>query len=158
MAGNTVPLVTDVNSLPSPQYYNTGTGVYEYVNGNGGNLYSISAPITPYHTTAVAGYEAAHQVKSSSGQFYAINGTMNNTTNPRWIMVFDSASAPSASAVPLIQIAVVQAVAGQGDTNFGFTPNRPYTLANGLYVASSSTGGTYTASGTADCFYIVEYI
>jgi hypothetical protein len=157
MAGNTQPLVTDVNSLAAPQYFNTITNAYEYVNGNNGNLYSIPGPITPYHTQAGTGYEEKNVVKNLPGIFYGLSGTMNNINNPRWIMVFNAISQPTTGTVPLIQVSVVQAVSGQGDTNFSYNPTHPYTMSTGIYIASSSTGGQYTPAGTADCFYMVDY-
>ena len=158
MSGQTQPLVTDVNSLPSPQYFNTITNAYEYTNGQNGQIYTVPAPITPYHTTAVGGYEEKNQVKGSTGTFYGLSGTMNNSTNPRWIMIFNSTVQPTTGTIPIIQVSVVQTVTGQGDTNFSYTPTHPYSMSLGIYIASSSTGGTYTPAGTNDCFYMVDYV
>lgn len=75
----------------------------------------------------------------------------NFSANSRYMQVFDSAEAPEAGDVPLIQLKLPAGTQSSVDSSvIQFLP-----LSNGLVIAMSSTGNTYTATNADEMFLTV---
>jgi hypothetical protein len=91
--------------------------------------------------------------KASPGVLWSIACTIDPADNPstrRWLMVFDKATAPVNTDIPVYKIPV----AGGGNTVVEFP--RGMSLATGVSVALSSTVDNLTLP-TAENFFEVEY-
>jgi hypothetical protein len=118
MAQNTVLMVTDVDGIPSPQYYHSVTGAYEYLNGAGNAIYTTLSPTTSHHTTATRGYEIQNRVRvqSVSGIVIGFNGTYK-ATDSRWLIIFDTASNPPSSTTVSMDQGLVEANSAGNERN-----------------------------------------
>lgn len=88
-----------------------------------------------------AAAEETRLVYSGGGLLFALVVTNSNAA-ARFVYVFDAVTATGTPIVPPIP------VPAGGQVTFALPFAIPYT--NGLFVASSSTNATYTASGSAD--------
>lgn len=104
------------------------------------------APDT-YSSTA---YEASKAVKASSGIIYGISG-YNSKAGAQFIQIFDSATVPADTAVPIFTMTVP--TVANFNVDFGTFGLR---CGAGIAVSNSSTGPTKTI-GSADCFFTVRY-
>jgi hypothetical protein len=133
------------------QFFYLAGAVYDSGN-NVGELFARPAPISPFK---VGAYAVGATAKSGAGTFFGASGQYNGSANG-WIMVFDAVSAPSTGTVPLYATAV--GPASGPDVNWFISPGKPCKFATGLYVALSTTGGTFTASAVAALTGTVEYL
>lgn len=152
-------IVFDTAGNAAPQFWDDVLDEYAYAAGSVydsgnkvGELFARQAPIVPY---GIGAYAAHATVKSSAGTFFGAYGQYKGSVNA-WIMIFDASSAPTTGATPLAAIAV--APIGAIDNNWSMQPGKPYTFSTGLYVALSSTGGTFTASSNTDLTGTIEYL
>jgi hypothetical protein len=86
-------------------------------------------------------------IKASPGLLFEMT-ISNVTTNDRYVWLFDSLSAAGAVAIPPIKVPAGATLSLEGMAE-------PFST--GLYVASSTTHSTYTASGTADLIMTARY-
>lgn len=101
-------------------------------------------PSTAVYESAAA--EDNHQIKASPGILYGFMVTNFNAA-ARYIYVFDSAA--GATGLPLIPPIPLTA-AGTAGSIAAIFPGFALPFTAGIYVASSSTGPTFTDSGAAD--------
>ena len=100
-----------------------------------------------YHTAA---YAASGAIKASQGVLFSIFG-YNSKASAQFIQIFDSATVPADTAVPIITFTV------PASSNFAIDSNSvkvPFT--NGIAWSNSSTGPTKTI-GSADVFLTAVY-
>ncbi|MFA5670654.1 MAG: hypothetical protein WC967_15560 [Balneolaceae bacterium] len=94
-------------------------------------------------------YEASHVIKDTAGSLLGFTGYNSGPT--QWIHVYDSATLPADTAVPVVILKVA------ADDNFSWDSGRePYPFASGIVIANSTTGPTKTI-GAADCWFNVLY-
>ncbi len=95
-------------------------------------------------------YEAARRVKSGPGLLFGFSVYSSNGGN-QFIQLHDLEAAPATGAVPsaVFTIATVSNLA----VSYIF-PGRFFQ--QGIWIANSSTGPTYTA-GSADCFFDAQF-
>lgn len=102
--------------------------------------------ITGATDVSSSAYEASHVIKASAGTLVALVG-YNSKASAQFVQVFDSATVPADTAVPLLTFTVA------ATSNFSVTvPITGLPCLNGIAVANSSTGPTKTI-GSADCFF-----
>lgn len=152
-------IVLDTNSNAAPQLWDDTLDEYAYAGGavyDTGNkvaeLFARQAPIVPYN---IGAYAIGGTAKSSAGTFFGAYGQYNGTVNG-WIMVFNATSAPTTGTVPIAATAVGPN-AGP-DVNWYISVGKPYTCSTGIYIALSTTGGTFTASAVTAITGTVEYL
>lgn len=93
-----------------------------------------------------AAYEKSHILKASAGSLLSLKG-YNSKGSAQWIQVFDSATLPADTAVPLLTFTVATVA------NFDVPlPPGGLKCANGIVVCNSSTGPTKTI-GSDDVFF-----
>ncbi|HEX9503619.1 MAG TPA: hypothetical protein VF974_04845 [Patescibacteria group bacterium] len=94
--------------------------------------------------------EASHVIKAAAGNLYGIFGYSNRVSS-QFIQVFNSATVPADTAVPIITFTV------PASSNFSLDLGQlPIQFGTGISVSNSSTAATKTA-GSADCFFNVLY-
>jgi hypothetical protein len=77
----------------------------------------------------------------------------NFSANNRWLQVFDDSAAPEAGDVPLMQLKLPASSQSAIDSScINFLP-----MTNGIVIAMSSTGNSYTATGADEVFLTVFY-
>lgn len=91
-------------------------------------------------------------VKSGAGKLFAIIVTNFNAAG-RWVYLFDSSTNSGALLVPPVYL---PAGGSAGSTTI-VQVRAAIPFANGLYVASSSTGPIYTAAASADLIIAAFY-
>jgi len=110
---------------------------------------------------ASAAAENNAQVTTTQSILYGFDGSNTDTSNAVFIQVFDSKTAPAANSVPIINIAVP--ARGSSTTiangNFGYSCSTSFgeKFVNGIFIAASSTDGTYTAISTGKTLFHVQY-
>lgn len=101
------------------------------------------------NSTSVA-YETNRVVKTSAGRLYGFLG-YNSKATAQFILVFDAASLPADTAVPVEVITVA------GVSNFSVEyGDHGRAFSTGIVLCNSSTGPTKTI-GSADCWFDVQY-
>jgi len=90
--------------------------------------------------------EASHVLKAGAGTLVQIIG-YNSKTSAQFIQLFNSATVPADTTVPIAVFTV------PATSNFSFdTPHTGLPFATGIAVSNSSTAATKTV-GSADCFF-----
>lgn len=98
-----------------------------------------------------AAYEASHVLKASAGKLLFLN-VYNSKGSAQFIQLFNSATVPADTAVP-VMVVTVPTVA---DKQFSIPiSGMPFTT--GIAVSNSSTGPTKTI-GSADCYFTAVII
>lgn len=95
-------------------------------------------------------YAGSGVIKASAGTLYQITG-VNDTASAAWLQIFDSATAPAASAVPKF----TYKLAVNEKYNLPFPMGRAF--ANGISWGLSSTGNLFTAQGTPLAWVNAQY-
>lgn len=98
-----------------------------------------------------AAYEASRLVKASAGTLYGFAG-FNSKVSAQFILVFDAASLPADTAVPVFVLTAPSAA--NFSVDFGVYGRR---FATGIVMCNSSTGPTKTI-GAADCWFDARYL
>lgn len=104
----------------------------------------------PNNSTSAA-YVASQVVKASPGNVYGLSG-YNSKASAQFIQLFDSATVPADTAVPVTVITVP--ATSNFSIDFGVY-GRKFTT--GIAISNSSTGPTKTI-GSADCWFDVRYV
>lgn len=94
--------------------------------------------------------EASRVVKSGPGVLYGLAVT-NTKASAQYVQVFDAATVPADTAVPLLAASVPA-----GDA-LGLTWLPGRTFLTGIVVCNSSTQGTKTI-GSADCLFDAQFL
>jgi hypothetical protein len=98
-----------------------------------------------------ATYENSHIAKASGGTFFRVEG-YNSKASAQFIQVFDSATVPADTSVPLYTFTAA------ATSNFSLDLHTfGDTFGAGIVVCNSSTGPTKTI-GSADCFFTIKFI
>lgn len=105
---------------------------------------TVGLPITQVTSAA---YETSHVLKATPGTLYGIAG-YNSKASAQFIQLYDSATLPADTAVPVGPIITVPATSNFS-IDFGVY-GMPFV--NGIVVGNSSTGPTKTI-GSADCWF-----
>lgn len=104
----------------------------------------------PTNVTSTA-LEASHVIKATPGTLYGLSG-FNNKASAQYIQIFDSATVPADTAVPV----ATQLVPGTTPYAFDYgIYGRGF--ATGIAVSNSSTLATKTI-GSADCWYDAQFV
>lgn len=91
-------------------------------------------------------YEASRVLKASAGTLISLIG-INSKTSAQFIQLYDSATVPADTAVPVLPFIV------PASSNFSVdVPITGMPFSTGIAVANSSTGPTKTI-GAADCWF-----
>jgi hypothetical protein len=109
--------------------------------------YGLDSPLL--NSTSVA-YEESRIVKASAGRLFGFSG-FNSKASAQFILIFDSATLPADTAVPVSVISVATVAnfsVEYGDHGRAFT--------NGIVICNSSTGPTKTI-GAADTWFDCQY-
>jgi hypothetical protein len=103
---------------------------------------AVAAAVLERWTTTFTGGPAAGPILVHAGACTLLGAIARCTAGGAtgFMMLFDSAAAPVLGAAPVVSLELVA-----GET--GSTPMVPVSIANALYWACSSTGGTYTPAG-----------
>lgn len=113
--------------------------------GQQGLVVAIS-PNTPASSVASTALEASHVIKASAGVLHGFTG-YNSRTSSQFIQVFNSATVPVDTTVPIITILVPP------QSNFSWDAGKfPYPFSTGMAISNSSTAATKTI-GSADCWF-----
>jgi len=113
----------------------------ETINALGG-----STDASEVHSTA---YEASHVIKATAGKLHGFSGY--NSGPAQFIQIYNSATLPADTAVPIIIIKIA------ATDNFSWdSGGKPYPFATGMVIGNSSTGPTKTI-GAADCWFNVLF-
>lgn len=89
-------------------------------------------------------------VKAGAGTLFGLSG-FNSKAAAQFVLIFDSSSALSAGAVPVVVISV------PASSNFSYDAGLwGRAFRSGIVVANSSTAATLTA-GAADCWFDAQY-
>lgn len=130
------------------------------------NLAYVPGPLTIHQLQELAGLEqsgvlplnatsrtlgASLVVKASQGKLYGLSVTNTNAA-ARFFQVFDAATLPADTAVPVISFSVAAAQAG--GLYFGSVGRA---FEQGIVVCNSTTQGTKTI-GSADSLFDAQYI
>lgn len=102
-------------------------------------------------SVASTALETSHVIKASAGRLFQLTG-VNTKTSAQYIQVFNSATVPADTTVPVL-LAYVPAGA---NFSFDFGSIGRY-FSTGISVSNSSTAGTKTI-GSADCWFNAEYL
>lgn len=118
------------------------------------------ATVVPCYSTLdsapVTGVEKGQQVFARPVTLTLAVGTNYDTANPKVLMIFDTASAPTTGAVPRYQLTLLPAVSANQPSQLSLSiPLDGVSFNSGLYVGCSSTGKTFTLDATANCFFNV---
>lgn len=101
--------------------------------------------IAPQNSTSA---ESCHTIKSGSGTLYNLTTSIGATSG--WVLVFDTASAPSDGAVTPLWWWPVSSNGSQGGMSAAWAPGTGLSFSTGLVACFSTTGPfTKTASATA---------
>lgn len=93
-----------------------------------------------------AAYEASHILKATPATLFWVSG-YNSKGTAQFIQLFDSATLPADTAVPLLTITVA------ASSNFTILiPSTGMFFGSGIVISNSSTGPTKTI-GSNDCYY-----
>lgn len=114
--------------------------------GAGGGLIPATGTAAGASTVNSAAYVNSFQVKATSGTLFEIAGYSSNAS-AQFIQLFDSATLPADTAVPMLTFAVA------ATSNFSFdVPITGLPFTNGLWICNSTTGPTKTI-GAADTYF-----
>lgn len=101
------------------------------------------------NVTSVA-YVADEIIKAAPGTLFNVSGY--NSGAAQFIQIFDSATLPADTAVPVVVIAVA------ATSNFSYCPGvYGRQFGNGIVICNSSTGPTKTI-GAANCWFDSQYL
>lgn len=143
--GQTSPLSLTPEGRVRTQIDNSPT-VFTRASPTSGSTGSLSrAATTAYATNLV--------VKASAGRLFSLIG-YNSRTSAQFIQVHNTTSLPADTAVPIYFFRV------EAQSNFSLTFDYADIAAyfsTGITVCNSSTGPTKTV-GSADCWFVAEYI
>lgn len=110
---------------------------------------------------ASAAAENSHQVSTTQSIMFGFDGSNTDTSNAIFVQVFDSATTPAANAVPVINISVPPRGTGTSaaNGNFGYSCSTSYgeQFSKGIFIAASSTDGTFTAVATSKTLFHVQF-
>lgn len=95
-------------------------------------------------------YEASRIIKAGAGRLWGFSG-YNSKASAQFIQIFDSATLPADTAVPV----VVFTVATVANFSLDYS-TRGRKFDNGIVICNSSTGPTKTI-GSADCWFDAQY-
>lgn len=129
----------------------SGAADGDYVSLNidaNGHLYVIPAigALAGASIVSSSAYEASKVIKNAAGTLLSLVG-YNSKASAQWIQVFNSATVPADTAVPIYSFLV------QATSNFALdVPIVGMPFTTGIAVSNSSTGPTKTI-GSADVFF-----
>lgn len=105
--------------------------------------------------------ENSHLISSTQAVLYGFDGRNTDASNAVYIMVFDTATAPTAASIPVITIGVPSAGTGAtiADGNYFYNcPTVGVQFSKGIAIAASSTDApSYTAVATSKTIFHVQY-
>jgi len=79
-----------------------------------------------------------------------------DASNAKVAMIFDSATVPGTGTIPVMVVPLAAAVSATQPTPGSFSvPVSGWQLSKGISIGCSSTAQTYTADGSANCFFEV---
>ena len=114
---------------------------------------------TNFYASAAA--ENSAQVTTTQSILYGIDGSNTDTANAIFIQIFDSATTPGNGSVPRINIGVPPRGAGAnvGNGNYGYSVCAAVGVMfkKGIFVAASSTDGTFTPVATNKTLFHVQF-
>lgn len=89
-------------------------------------------------------------IKAAAGTLWDLR-IYNNKASLQYFLVFDSATVPADTAVPLFTYPV------SATTAFGDSFQNGQAFVNGIVICNSSTAATKTI-GSADCLFVANYV
>lgn len=111
-----------------------------------GYVQSADPPMSGDRVVASSAYEASHVLRATPGRLLSLVG-YNSKATAQFIQVFNSATVPADTAVPVATMTVA------GVSNFSLPlPITGMLFSTGIAVSNSSTGPTKTV-GAADCYF-----
>jgi len=111
----------------------------------------VQGELLSFSATAGTG-ENTHVAKATPGRLFKVD-VLNATAGVLYLMVFDKASAPIDTNVPVLRAYVPASGAASIDLgNYGIS------LSAGVSVALSTTQGVLTLGGANDGFFQVGYV
>lgn len=113
------------------------------------NIVSGGSSITTTRVNSSA-LEASKVIKASAGTLWDIV-VYNNKASTQYIQLFDSATVPADTAVPVMTFPVATL------TTVGISFQQGMTFSTGIAISNSSTAATKTI-GSADCFFTANYV
>lgn len=138
------------------------TGNVTVVQPTGTNLHTVidsgaitvtpggAAPLSLSRNSSAA-LEASHIIKASPGTFYGVIG-YNSKVTAQFVQIFNSATVPVDTTVPIYTIAV----AAQSNFSLDLSTFGDFFSA-GIVITNSSTAASKTI-GSADCFFTNLFI
>lgn len=112
----------------------------------------VSGRVLTWATTGGTAVEAVN-IKATSGVVFRVDVALTTPfPTDRWLMVFNIATAPTASAVPVLRKRVTN---GEASIDLG---KLGMELAAGIGVAVSTTVGVLTLPGGGEAYFQVGYI
>lgn len=102
-------------------------------------------------SVASTALEASHVIKASAGRLFQLTG-VNTSASAQYIQVFNSATVPADTTVPVL----LAYVPGGANFSWDFGDIGRY-FSTGIAVSNSSTAATKTI-GSANCWFNAEYL
>lgn len=116
------------------------------IQSQGTNRYNSAAP------------ENTAQVSTTQSVLFGFDGSNTDTGAGCYIQVFDSATTPAASAVPVINIAVPPRSLTTGAGNFSYSsPFYGQQFIKGIFIGASSADGVFTVLSSSKILFHVQY-